>query len=105
MLRLTLLSAVALSIAVCGCNRPPERLVVQHPSADDVADPRCLGKEPAGLTEEQLDSPNVNVLEDQWKARVVTWARTCEGALQRVCTWHVDMGLELPTGLRCEPQS
>ncbi len=97
-----LATAAALSIAVSGCSSRPERLTVQHPSAADVADPACIGAEPSALTDAELDGPNADTLEGRFNAAMVNWGRTCEAALSRVCQWHVDLGLALPDGLRCE---
>lgn len=101
-MRPILASAAALSIAASGCSRTHVEQAVQHPSANDLAEPRCIGAEPAALTDAELDGPDADRLEARFQAAMVDWGRSCEGALSRVCAWHVVMGLELPEGLRCD---
>jgi hypothetical protein len=105
-MRQILLLAAALSIAACAGNSPPERQVAQHPSATDVANRQCLQEEPQAPTETELEAMDDDALEafdDLFKARVIDWARACQGALARVCSFHVDLGMVLPPDLRCAP--
>lgn len=103
-MKLILLSAAVLSIVACATNRPPERQVVQHPSASDVASPRCIGQEPSALTDEQLASDEAGRTHfgDDFEGALVNWGRSCEGALSRVCNFHRDLGMHLPPDLRCD---
>lgn len=91
-------------MAACATNRPPERQVVQHPSASDVASPRCIGQEPAALTDEQLASDEAGTTHhgDDFAAAVIDWGRSCEAALSRVCNFHRALGMRLPPDLRCD---
>lgn len=94
-----------------GCSNPRERLVVQHPPVNDLtvlrwaADvaPGICTSEPPVPSEEALDAdPNAGLV---WDAEVRARGGACRDALERVCEWHVDRGLELPAGLACRPEA
>ncbi len=95
---LTLLSAVALSIAASGCNRPPERLVVSHPPALDLT---CAA-EPRALTDAEIDADLFGDKERQFTVDALIAGRSCRDAVARVCQWHKDRGAKEPAVCRAE---
>src|SRR6476469_5454847 len=86
------LSAVLLSIAVCGCSSEPVRTVSSHPPASSF---QCAA-EPAALTDEQIMADQFGQLERQFTVDAIIAGRSCRDALRRVCQWHKDRGMKEP---------
>lgn len=79
-----------LIMSASACNRPRERIVVQHPPAEDLICPA----EPAVPVGEGADYL-------AFDRDVLLAGRGCRDALARVCRWHVERGMVLPAGVRC----
>ena len=87
-----LIILAASSLSLTACSDRPERLILQHPPAEDLtcpAEPEVPGEGAAAAAYLDFDRD------------VLLAGRGCRDALARVCRWHVERGLELPAGLRC----
>lgn len=68
------------------------RTVSSHPAASSFT----CASEPAALTEAQIMSDQFGALERQFTIDALIAGRSCRDALQRVCQWHKDRGMEEP---------
>ena len=94
----TILPMLALlAIVASGCSSKPERLVVQHPTAQDLVCPA----EPAALTDAQVEADADGLLDQAFNDAALLAGRACRDANARVCAWHVMRGLKLPPGYKC----
>lgn len=94
--KLRALILAPLFISASCFNKPPERLVVQHPNAADLICPA----EPDLASSLAADASGL-----QFEKDVLLAGRGCRDALARVCKWHVMRGLALPGGVRCNDEA